>query len=287
VFGIKFRNVTDLTLVNLEIYSCGYEVELIHSRAAMHVQQCSTVFFLRVALNFYNSSFTALVISDTVENGTINNCSFCCNNPLRLRHKNTIFPSGVHIQLSRGNSDTVYSIEDCNNFQQKFLRQPSPLSPVLSAEHGYGLGGGMGMLFMMDSENITLLVQRCIFTNNTGYSGAGLYIHFQDNARGNVAMVVGSDFNNNNGTDGGALTIGMNKISGGRGNCVQINGSKFSNNTAHYGGILLYVLHGNEVSEADNFSQYCTWKYKAGQLPLQNESRRFIPACGERICMLV
>jgi predicted outer membrane repeat protein len=270
--GLKFRNVTNLTLLNLEIHSCGYEVELIHSRAAMHVQQCSTVLFLGVA--FYNSSFTALLISDTVGNVTINNCSFCCNNPSRPRHKNTIFPSGIHIQLSGGNPDTVYSIADCNfrnNFQQKFLwinPQPSPLSPVLSAEYGYGLGGGMGVLFMMDSENITLLVQRCIFTNNTGYSGAGLYIHFQDNARGNVAMVVGSDFNNNNGTDGGALTIGMNKISGGRGNCVQINGSKFTNNTARYGGgTLLFALHGNEASDGNmkliTFHN-CKWEYNYG-----------------------
>jgi hypothetical protein len=161
--GFRFINVTNLTLQNLEIYSCGYEVGLIqfHSRAAMHVHQCSNVLFTNIA--FYNSSFTALVMSDTVGSVVIKNCSFLSNYPLEQTPNNTFFPGGIHIQFSVSHPciDTTYIIMDCcfeNNTQERSLRvepHPSSTSPSFSMVYGYGLGGGMGILFQNGSKNTT------------------------------------------------------------------------------------------------------------------------------------
>ena len=271
--GFKFRNITNLTLLNMEIRSCGCVVGDIqfNSTAAMHIHRCWNVALTKVV--FYNSSFTALVISDTAMDITIRNCSFCSNFPPEPKHKNTVFPSGIHIQLSESSLDTEYSITDCkfqNTTQQKFVRinQHPSISPVFSSEIGYGLGGGMGVLFMNDTQNVTMIIQRCIFANNTAYSGAGLYVHFQDKARGNTVAVIDTMFADNNGTDGGGLAIGINKVSGDRGNYVSIIGSEFINKTARFGGgTLIFALHGNEVRGGNmklvTFHN-CSWKYNSG-----------------------
>ena len=271
--GFKFRNVTNLVLLNMEVTSCGHEIGHIdfNSKAAMHIHQCSNVTLANIA--FYNSSFTALVISDTVANVTIRSCSFCCNNPPNTTSNATIFPSGIHIQLSTVHFNTKYFITECrfqNNFQQKFLKiDPHPsISPTFSFEYGYGLGGGMGILFMNDSQNITVLIRRCVFTNNTAYSGAGLYLHFQENAMGNTLAIADSVFSGHNGVDGGGLVIGMSKVSSNRGNYVSVNGSEFKNNTARYGaGTLIIALHGNEVKSGNmKFITFhnCTWEHNFG-----------------------
>lgn len=202
---------------------------------------------------------------------TIRNCSFCCNHPATSLD---FFPGGIHVQFSTAHfkSNTKYSVTDCrfeNNTQQVVLKiDPRPsLSPSLATEYGYGLGGGMGVLFMNESQNITVLIQGCTFLYNVAHSGGGLYVHFQDNARGNAVAVIDSDFIGNQGTGGGGLAIGMSRISG-RGNHVQVNGSKFTANTARYGGgTKIFAIHGDETEDGDmklvKFHN-CTWKYNFG-----------------------
>lgn len=63
--GLKFRNVTNLHLLNMEMRSCGRQVSYIpfHSKAALHIHQSSNVTLTN--MTFYNSSYTALVLSET------------------------------------------------------------------------------------------------------------------------------------------------------------------------------------------------------------------------------
>ena len=270
--GFKFWNITNLTLLNMEIRSCGCAVGHIQfsSTAVMHVHRCSNVALTNMV--FYNSSFTALVMSDVMD-VTITNCSFLSSNPLKHTLSNTLFPGGVHIQFSTNYFDTTYRITEClfqNNTKESYLKiEPHPsLSPSFSAEYGYGLGGGMGILFMNGSQNITMLIRECNFSHNKARSGAGLYIHFEYGARGNAVLVINSNFTSNNGTAGGGLALGMSKVSG-NGNLVNVNGSEFTANEGRFGGgTAVFALHGDKTKSGDmkliKFYQ-CSWRYNSGR----------------------
>lgn len=238
----------------MKIDSCGYDINFIpfHSRAAMHIHNCVDVTVNNV--KFYNSSFTALVISNTLGIITIKNSRFLHNkNHSHILRNNTLFPGGIHIQFNRSTHvSTKYTIiksHFANNRDQRLLLIDPQISltPRLAKEYGYGLGGGMGLLFMSGSQGISVIIEDCSFMKNKAHAGAGLYVHFEDNTTLNNVTVIKSTFAQNEGTSGGGLAIGMSKLNSTmEGNSIYITGCIFSNNTADYGGgTAILLIHGD------------------------------------------
>lgn len=270
--GFQFKNVTNLTLTDMMIESCGYAIPS-HSRAAMYIHRCINVTVSDVKFN--RSSFTALVISNTLGVITIKDSQFLYNkNHSSILRNHTLFPGGVHIQFNNSTnvSNTKYTITNChfenNRVQRILMIDPQvSLAPRLSKEYGYGLGGGMAILFMSGSHGISVIVEGCSFVKNKAHSGAGLYVHFEDNTTHNNVTVIKSNFSQNEGTAGGGLTIGMSKLNDNtEENSVFVAGCQFINNSADYGGgTAILLIHGDrrENMKLINFHN-CTWKGNFG-----------------------
>jgi hypothetical protein len=96
-----------------------------------------------------------------------------------------------------------------------------------------------------------LLIQACFFSHNKAHSGAGLYLHFESDTKGNVVSVTKSNFTDNNSTAGGGMAIGMGRIDG-VGNFVAVNETEFVANEARYGGgVVIFTLHGDRTANGD------------------------------------
>ena len=253
--GFQFEHVVSLTITGLKLEQCGYRLSLIEfdSMAAMHIHCCINVTLEEIT--FQNSVFTALVFSDTSDKVTIKNSYFLNSSNYPSETVNaSLYPGGLHIQFSTSSPSkyTVINSYFKNNTQVRLLnRKPRiSLTPRLSTEYGYGLGGGMGALFRKNSHNISLLIYGCDFVGNRAHSGAGLYVHFEEDTDGNSVDIVNSHFVGNSGTAGGGLTVGMDKLMG-TGNTLSVSGCEIVSNKAEYGaGTTVFLIHTDSLQTA-------------------------------------
>ena len=124
--GFKFRNITNLTLLNMEIRSCGCAVEHIqfNSTAVMHVHRCSNVTLTNTV--FYNRYYQILrwtSLSETAPSAAV----FLPNRSIRTQYS----PVAC---ISESSLDTEYSITDCkfhNNTKQKVGRSKDKSASIL------------------------------------------------------------------------------------------------------------------------------------------------------------
>ena len=273
--GFQFRNVSDCNMLDLDIHSCGHYIGLINSAAAMHIHLCNSVTLYNI--KFTNSNSTALILSDTSGIISIQNSKFVSNTRQKQIITNNAFPGGVHIQIAQTNPHVMTKYIFMNNTflhnKENFILTIKPQqslndTPKLSTTYGYGLGGGMGIIFMNHTQNVTMSIVKSNFSNNEAHTGGGLYVHFQDNADNNTVQIIESNFSGNIATAGGGLGIGMDKVNI-RGNYVMVSNSTFSQNRASYGGgTVVYTIHGDRAQESNDMKflifQNCTWENNSG-----------------------
>lgn len=278
--GLLFYGVTNLTLSGITVTQCqhrpGEDVINMNRDVAVHMHQVTdlTVRFISVL----QISGTALVISDasglvviessTFTNNTISDDSITNNN---------VFAGGIHMQFNRSvvqKTEMVnIMVKDCtfeNNIQPKNIS----IDPVhyhhhdLQTLHGYGTGGGMGILFMGHTQGVSVSVENCTFANNKANLGAGLYVHFQDDTTDNSFTVANTVFVNNSGNAGGGMSVGIGRLRYVKGeietfNQVTVTNTTFTGNKARYGGgTSLVAIHSTDFSPNRTEMVYffnCTW----------------------------
>lgn len=270
--GFQFRNVSYLALLDMKVISCGFAIQYINfnSMSAMHIHQCEHLLLQHIT--FTNSTNSALVVSDTSGHVQIRHSSFLNRTEKEHAKSNGMFPGGLHVQFTEHLPPTSYIFTNCifeNNKEKKVIRaRPQhSTSPTLNTLYGYGLGGGMGVLFMGTSHNVSVFVDACRFIGNKAHTGAGLYVHFQDSAEQNVVRIVACVFHANSATAGGGLGIAMDKLPHTTGNYVYVHDSTFSNNTAHYGGgTVVFTVHSSIPQHGAELIVFYnnTWEYNYG-----------------------
>ena len=109
-----------------------------------------------------------------------------------------------------------------------------------------GRGGGLGVVFKGTAKNNTVIIDSCVFRNNTAIWGGGALFEFQDKSQDNVLVVRSTSFIQNacvydpcdyKGTEGGGLRLlfaGFNSTV--KNNHVLFSNVVFLGNRAYFGG---------------------------------------------------
>lgn len=258
--GLQFYNITNLTISGIIVSQCEYEVNFVkmNRSVAVHVHQSTNLDITKIAISCITG--TGLVLSDIEGFTVIEDSNFTNNTVTEKVSTNNVFAGGIHIQLSKNkvSEETTVIVKNCN-----FTNNTQPMSipidpkrsavPDLNITYGYGTGGGMGVLFMDNTQGVHVCVDSCTFTGNMAYSGAGLYVHFQDNATNNSLTINSTCFKANIASAGGGMSAGIAKLRYiGKmvtSNMVTVLHTTFARNKARYGGgTSLFATHSTYFS---------------------------------------
>lgn len=268
--GLRFVNVKFLKISNVRISDCGakhFSVNGTAIKAAFAIVNCSGVLLVNIELR--NSIGTALFIENTSGNVSLINMSVI---DLTIKNKKikvkpaTSFAQGVFIYSNTSANSAHYMIKNSQfvNLTTPTYKSYDVRSVVDTTDWlGYGLGGGLSLVFDGDSMQTAVSVINCTFKNNFAPWGAGMYIRFQKNASFNSVFIVNSIFENCTAlTAGGGLVVCLAKRIC-KGNTVYVHNSTFKGNTAKFGaGTFICALHNNFARrETDVFIKFhnCSW----------------------------
>ena len=289
--GLQFYNITNLTLFGIAMSECEYFVDYISIRryTALHVHLSANVLISNVLISEVQG--TALIVSDTDGFVVIENSLFKNNTYSEMPKNNTTFAGGILLQFNRSYIEriTEYYVQNCTFQENKHLKKldNGPPNDIL---YGYGMGGGMSVIFMNSIEQVNVFVENCSFIDNKAYSGAGLYVDFQDSSSNNTITVKESCFKLNDAFVGGGMSIGMAKLqeSNLTFNRVVMQDNVFNNNFAHYGGgTAIFAVHSMYFSKEREETIYfhrCRWLNNRGFYssavdisPLEFDYQGFLP----------
>ena len=273
-FGLEFRNVSNVTLQNLEIEECGEFRSLNGAgRSSLYMHNCLNIEVMNVnirrghgtGLRIIDSSGFVLIENCTFEGNTINNsvsgggglyieftyCDQSCS-----EDKNMFLRNGRYVIKGCTFRDNIAStVEEKLNFRA-------------SESHiqGYGRGGGVCILIRGYAENNTFDIKNCRFINNSAVWGGGLYITLRDSPKLNTISVSNTDFENNscrlNG--GGAVSVGLLFFEDNEPtlNKIRFSECKYCRNIAeHGGGTLIYSSLEEDFNKSKNelSFEHCEW----------------------------
>ena len=164
--------------------------------------------------------------------------------------------AGVHITAVT--SGAVYLFDHCN-----FTRN-SNLDRVIKPREEVD-GGGLYVTVTGFTENVSVHVQSCRFTNNTAKWGAGLFVGFYQSASRNNIIVNTTMFQGNNFLNGSVDTKNVYNAGGGALatttgnsslNSITFRNCKFFSNSATWGGGLALYAAPNKIVDSDKLNKY-------------------------------
>ena len=271
--GFVFINVQRIQIYNISLVKCCGSLNK-NCNASLVIQESSNITIESVTVR-HNKLNSGIMLIDCNGEISIINSKFNDN-----RYKiqtfapfNSSFAAGLHIQFS-GNKQANITVLNCH-----FERNVSPNYHVLNPDatkgqvnlNGYSLGGGMGVVFMQQSNGTVLEIQNTIFKENTAVHGGGLCVYFQDEPSNNIVSVKNSQFIRNKAVVGGGglkVKLGLFNQSPRTRNYVLCNNVSFQGNLAQFGGGLSIaalltksVFLPNELIVFNN----CTWRGNSGQ----------------------
>lgn len=288
--GFYFKNVTNLSLVNLTIEGCGMlqnsstlktgstdEYEL--TWCAVYVIKSTNLTLTNVIISY--SKGTGLVVYDTSGMVSIGGSFFKDN---AVTKADVMHPGGggVKIEITycnpndTGHQITTYTIEDCRFIGNHALETADPKNSGYDyyfnkIYQGHGRGGGLSIIMRGHTSNNNANVTNCEFVNNTASTwGGGVYLSIRDYPAGNTVTFSGCTFENNTCKyfGGGGLHITLLNYEGiAVSNKLSFRKCNFSSNHAKLngGGMALVATREdkleNAVAQLNNtiLFQDCTW----------------------------
>ena len=268
--GFQFVEVSSLYISDVKIVGCGAEhifVNGIATAAAMVITNCSDVFLANIDISQSNNA-TSLLIENTSGNVTLEKLVVRRNNLPKLSVKAGLsFARGVFIYVNSSSVTGHYSITSCvfeyittpryKNYDADKVRDTANWL-------GYGLGGGLTVIFDDNSSNNEVLLENCTFQHNCAPWGAGMYLGFRKHSSSNFVNVTHSSFRNcTAGITGGGLEVGCTKESlNPNNNPVFVINSMFKDNSAIHGaGTRVVALPSLLLPERGDFVTFhnCSW----------------------------
>ena len=267
--GFVFINVQQIQVYNISFVNCCGSLNRSFN-ASLVIKESSNITIERVTIrnNQWNSGIMLIDSSGEISiiKSTFNDNNYKLPLPAPL---NSSFAAGIHMQFS-GNKQTNVHVSNCN-----FEKNHSPNVHVLDPDalkvqvslNGYSLGGGMGIVFMQQSNGTVIEIHNTSFKHNIGVHGGGLCVHFQDESSNNIVMVNNSLFTDNRAEAGGGLKLIIILASINDVMRVVLTNVTFKRNRAEFGGGLsLSALHTNStfLSDEQIIFRNCTWRRNFG-----------------------
>ena len=239
--GLKFVNVTNITLENFKLLKCGAE----HNSTSMNISTKNTNLIFKCSVYLLNCSDittrnilvrdgdgTGLYIFDGNGNVLIENCTFENNRALNTTTKVLPGGGGLHIEFTyctpggltqdmcneeanERTQNSSYTIRQCtfkdNNATSTNAINTSYVKTSRNNFQGLGRGGGVCIHFRGQAKNNTINISNCTFHHNSAIWGGGINVAFHDSSTSNAVNVEHTSFTNNIGylNGGGGIDMGF------------------------------------------------------------------------------
>ena len=131
---------------------------------------------------------------------------------------------------------------------------------------GFGRGGGLQLILKGNASGNNIILQDCLFQNNSAVWGGGLKVSMQDASINNSLTILKSIFKQNSclRNGGGGVNIGYTfyQPSFPSHNKIMFSDCEFMGNEANFGGGLAFYSSDSTSSELNNLIEFkrCTWK---------------------------
>ena len=172
--GLVFNQSSNIELSGFTIDSCG--VQIYHSNISGNASN-SIVFFnttnvVLQGLIVTNSNGYGLMISDCFGSVLLNNTIFENNKVIESELEYTYGGGGLVIDFTphKKQQEAHFTISNCS-----FERNSANIEKINQGHSLIERGGGMSLLFLHNSKDIYVELERCSFKNNTGSHGGGLF----------------------------------------------------------------------------------------------------------------
>ena len=214
--GIKFTNVTNLTLSRILFVGCGNPANVTIGNdtptiSAIWFYYCENMWLTDITVR--DSTGTAIVFVDNVGYIEVNHSSFENNT-------SSSYGGGVHVRFNPHKAKDAYRRQQgsCNIVfhNNTFTQNSAPLDNntesfldkqhLLAVNKWSGQGGGLTFHFEDDTEKL-VKVTDCRFTNNSGHHGGGMTLNFIGSTTNNNVIVRNCRFINNEADLGGGLSV--------------------------------------------------------------------------------
>ena len=253
--GLQFVRIQTLRIANVVIFDCGGKHSFRHTillQSAVYINECSDVTIKDV--DIIKSNRTSLFIHNTSGNVYLesihireNLCS--CFDQYIIRPKES-FAGGVQVFFLRSTHRSQYKIINClfsDITTPNYTEYNPSIEDDVTEWIGYGLGGGLSVIFDKNSSQHSVLVDSCEFSRNRAPWGAGMYIKFLEASSQNEVTVNNSIFQNCTDVLAGG-GIGIEVLDTQQlldvNNSILISNSIFRHNTAVYGaGIYIFASY--------------------------------------------
>ena len=269
--GLRFEHVENLVISNIVITGCGGDDPLV-IKTAVTIIECSNILLTNTTIT--KSNGTSLFIQNSSGDIFLNEITVANSKAeAEFALNRTSFSRGVFIYISSSKpshyriTNSVFERIATPRYGSYDVRMVKDTTDWL----GYGLGGGLSILFDFNSTQNFVSVENCFFQHNYAPWGAGMYIRFQKNSTFNSVTILSSYFQYCEAKIAGAgLAVGTVKkvVMNQDQNIVFVKNSVFKRNHALYGaGTSVYALHTDLVTKKGEFVTFhnCSWIENTGR----------------------
>ena len=139
-------------------------------------------------------------------------------------------------------ANATATVQDCQFYRNR--ASVNELDKDDPRPHAYVVSGSGGALIfrLLGTENARIVVENCIFSNNSAkYSGGGIYVPILSQSRNNSALINNCSFDSNRANEyGGGIYVDVFSVQ--ENNSVVVNNSFFRNDYAGFcgGGVAIF-----------------------------------------------
>lgn len=245
VNGIRFTNITNLKVENITFINCAQSSKLSLGNKAfkfmsgLQTLNCTHMRF--ISTNISHSGGVGLSVINTGGNVLFRQCSFEFNGRNKVRGG-----AGLVIEMSTYHgtywdiNNALYSLTNCTFTGNYAYERDVKSTP-------FGRGGGLRLYVRDASANNRVVVNLCIFHNNTASRwGGALFASVHDVAANNSVVVKDSIFTKNQSPlgYGGAAYVGFQRGNGTEqclNNSHLFDSCSFLQNLAQFGGGSVFI----------------------------------------------
>ena len=230
--GINFANINNFHLENLQINNC-YDSEF---SGSLHIASSTNVTIKNITIE--NSRGTGLILKNNI---------------------------GVYIMNSTFRS---------NGQEYGGSNEESSHLENLDLQSKFSGGGGLKILIGDDHgvKNSLVIIEDCVFLNNSALKGGGLFIVIQPRAQGNTVIIQSSHFTQNKCHSGGGGGLQIGYANENRSdtkavidNTINVQDCTFLQNDAEYGGgTAIFSTSGSSKNKLE-FTN-CSWRDNTAKL---------------------
>ena len=251
-FGLIFKMVYNLTIINLTFDGCGTtnKVSNYSRQSAIAIRDSESVLIQHVWIK--NSKGNGLTLINVQGEVYIYDTTFTNNVFPKSKHNDTLAVGGggLYIYLNRSENETFYQIHNCT-FRENRVSFNKRSNYSGYKVIGKGHGGGLVIILQSKVKNISIEVNESKFVNNNATFGGGAAVMIDSHVMGVAVIFYECSFKHNKAhgsiiSNGGGLQV---MINGGRSNSIIVYQTKFLNNEAYFGGgASIASSHGNNES---------------------------------------